>query len=203
MSVDVLHHDIDSDGDVYLNLSSDPDITQRLVRVSSKVLCLASPVFKAMLGSSSFKEAEKLRSGTPALIPLIGDNEDALLVVLNAAHLCTQLIPCNVSLDLLYEIAVVCDKYDMARVLLPWPIIWTAGFDGINCDAGDKRWLVISWVFKQSRIFTIITRALILNTELDDEDRLVLSGNCIESGIVPSRVTGQYSPPPLSYRRGF
>lgn len=191
----LLHHAIDPEGDVFLNLSADPNVSQRLIRVSSKVLCLASPVFKAMLGSSSpFKEAVALRNETPALIPLIGDNEEALLLVLNAAHLRLQLIPDEVSFDLFYELAVVCDKYDMAQVLLPWPILWAADLT-THCDKpGYEKWLVISWVFRQGLIFNRATEFLIMGTGLDKENHLVLFGNRVESGIVPDSVIGRYSP---------
>lgn len=200
------NHIIDPDGDIFLDISPEPDsddsvldVPEHRFRVSSKVLCLASPVFRAMLGSSShFQEAKDLRENSTAVIPLEGDNKDALLIILNVAHLNADLIPNTITLDVFYEIAVVCDKYDMARIMIPWTIIWMNPVTDFNKKPGYERWLAISWVFRQWRIFLGITRELVLHTELDGDDNLVVDGDSIESPLVPSNVIGQYPHLPQS-----
>lgn len=168
---------IDANGDLILNvLVEDEDLPHGQLQVSSKCLCLASPVFRAMLAPSShFQEAEALREATnsPVVIELEGDNYDALVVILNILHLRTRNVPNTVSVDLLYDIAVVCNKYDVAEALVPWLSMWRTGFTDLTGGPGYERWLVISWVFQQSVIFADVTRKLILETRLDLDGRLV------------------------------
>ena len=83
-------------GDVMLVIAS-PDETARF-QVSSSVLCIASPVFRAMLGlNPSFKEAADLAANNrnhtnPLTIPL-EDDANALAVILRILHLQFNLLP--------------------------------------------------------------------------------------------------------------
>ncbi|RFU73355.1 btb poz domain-containing [Trichoderma arundinaceum] len=86
---------IDIEGDILLQLpqstidvsseqSKDEQLRKQALAVSSKVLCLASPVFKAML-RSSFKEAVNLMDHTTSLAPysldLPEDDTEAMTVL--------------------------------------------------------------------------------------------------------------------------
>ena len=71
---------IDDDGDVLVQTSS------KELLVSSKILALASPVFKAMF-SSKFLEGSTIRSvQNPLKLPLPYDNPDALAVLFHTLH---------------------------------------------------------------------------------------------------------------------
>ncbi|KAF8426718.1 hypothetical protein EV426DRAFT_592555 [Tirmania nivea] len=83
-------------GDIMLVIASLAG-TARL-QVNSTVLCIASPVFRAMLGPNSFpKETVDLASNnrnhiTPLIIPL-EDDANALAVILSILHLQFNWLP--------------------------------------------------------------------------------------------------------------
>lgn len=184
---------IDPEGDMVLHLSSNPLDPAQVVRVSSKVLTLASPVFKAMLGpNSNFQEAQALRdeNNKSPVIHLQGDNLKALVMVLQVAHLSVPMMPRKMAIDEFYELAIVCDKYDMAKVLVPWANLWVCP-EEYECDDADLRWLVIAWVFRLEMKFQDITRLLMLQTDLEDK-RLVLYGEPVTHELIPEHVIGLF-----------
>lgn len=188
--------DIDPHGDLILDLP--PSDAQHSLRVASKALCLSSSVFRAMLGpSSKFQEGVKLREnagGSAAHISLDDDSYDALLIVMNAIHLQIRKMPTTVTVDLFYQIAVVCDKYDLAEILVPWVKMWTDRFQDVAKKPGYERWFLISWVFRQSKIFSNVTRELMLDTKLSKRGLLVTSGgHFLDSGGIPDSLIGGFS----------
>ncbi|RPB22337.1 hypothetical protein L211DRAFT_788766, partial [Terfezia boudieri ATCC MYA-4762] len=97
-------------------------------QVNSSVLCLASPVFRVMLGpGSSFEEAADLaannRNPTKPLTNPLEDDANALAVILRILHLQYNWLPSiNGAIDKekLYNMAIICDKYDMQKALGYW-----------------------------------------------------------------------------------
>ena len=106
---------MDPGGDVILVVPFDQGKIS--FQVNSGMLCLASPVFRAMLRlNSNFKEASALHafsSGSLFEITLKEVNPKALAVVLRVIHMKYDSVPKSLDEDQLYEVAVVCDKYDM------------------------------------------------------------------------------------------
>lgn len=178
----------DVEGDV--GQSSEPQCT---FRVSSKVMGLASPVLHALFAPAILQNlndsppVENAPYHSRRLLRLYGDNEAALLILLHAAHLRPSLIPNNVSIDLFHQIAVVCHKYDMAKILLMWPRIWTHGLPRTT-DVGN--WLEIAWVFQMVKLLNQITRRLILHLKIDG-DQWVLLGSSYTGEIVPNHMLGE------------
>lgn len=183
-------HIIDPEGDIFLHLARASDDSEDLVRVSSRVLCLASPVFRTILGpNSNFQEAQTLRDNTdtPNMIRLLDDDASAMLMLLKVVHLPTHLLPRQITLDVFYEIAIVCDKYDMARVMVSWAMAWISATESVD----DAQWLAIAWVFRDRPLFNRVTKWLIMYTRLDEYNNLVLHGNQIYDALVPGSVVGQ------------
>ena len=95
---------LDSSGDLRLLVKGPGDKWTTLI-VSSSAMCLASPVWRAMLNPRShFREAEKQEVEFP------DDDLDALLIVLRVAHLKFRELPKTVSFDGLVNLAVLSDK---------------------------------------------------------------------------------------------
>ena len=67
--------------------------------VSSKHMMLVSPVFKAMLQASTFKEGQKLSAAGKVEVPLPEDDSTAFEVVLNIIHGRNKLVPRVLSLE--------------------------------------------------------------------------------------------------------
>lgn len=189
----VNQHIIDPEGDVFLHLLSDSLDLTMVLRVSSKVRCFVSPVFKAMLGpDSKFQEPEAPRHSTetPTTTPLRGDDPNSLLMLLQAAHIPGHILPRRLHIDKLYELAVVCDKYDMAKVLVPWSIVWMEA----NQDDDDPRWLAVAWVFRDTSEFNRVTSMLMYYTTLDENNYLVLDQQRVDVALVPETVIGKFCP---------
>ena len=135
-------------------------------RVHSAALRLASPVFSCMLDPTSpFCEGQRLASNTsdsPASITLKEDDPEALEIILNIAHLNGHLIPTTLEPNLLFAVASLCDKYDMARSLRCYSILWTEKLTVE--DIREKlaiKWLAAAWALKNEALFKIVTTYLV------------------------------------------
>ncbi|KAM3066354.1 hypothetical protein ACMFMG_003137 [Clarireedia jacksonii] len=141
---------------------SNPVYKVRMV-VSSKHMCLASPVFKAML-KGGFQEAEKLREKGKIEIPLPDDDAAAFKVLARLIHGRFSAIPSSVSLLLFTHIAILVDKYQMHEILQlsasSWSILlkWGGGF----CTSWPDRfrWLCITYVLRMAPEFKDITQTI-------------------------------------------
>lgn len=184
------HHNIDPRGDLILDVSSDS--LERSIRVSSKTLCLASPVFRTMLESPHFHEGTALQTATeahPTKMTLVGDDYQSLLMVLQAVHFKARKIPATVTLDEFYQLAVICDKYDLAEVFVPWVNVWKSDFDKPGREPACRRWLVVSWVFRLSAVFETITKEMIYDVSLHTQDTPPPdASDMVEIGMIPDRV---------------
>lgn len=96
--------------------------------VSRKVLTLSSNVFRAMLGKGSkFMEAgdsNRNQDGVQ-IIQFPEDQYETMTVVANVIHLQFDKVPKEVSFQQLYQIAILCDKYDLKRCLNHYPDMWS------------------------------------------------------------------------------
>jgi len=66
------------------------------------------------------------------------DDPDALLILLNIAHLNFSQIPPRISWRTLLNIAVLCDKYDIVKLIRPWIGNWTEAFKHFADNAGSN-----------------------------------------------------------------
>ena len=97
--------EIDPDGDVVFQLPDDCRI-----RVSSKALSLASPVFKAMF-RSNFAEGSKLQLGEPCQVEF-DDDVKAMTTLCNILHHRNRNAPGTHTGLSLMQLAIITDKYD-------------------------------------------------------------------------------------------
>lgn len=99
---------VNEDGDILVQTSS-----QELL-VSSKILTLASPVFKTMF-NSKFLEGSAIRSvQNPLELPLPDDDPDALAVLFHTLHFSSKRKFLKLGADLQLDVAQLSDKYDCA-----------------------------------------------------------------------------------------
>ena len=100
------------DGDTELVLRSKD--TPTTLRVSSAVLSCASLVFTALL-SPNFAEGSATPSDGVKTVSLPDDDPEAMAWICRALH--SHTISYDVSHELLEQISVLCDKYDLAGAL--------------------------------------------------------------------------------------
>ena len=175
---------MDPEGDVVLVIPTDKGKAR--FKINSNTLCVASPVFRAMIGRHSrFKEASILAATradsnhTPYELTL-EDNQNALGVVLKIIHMKHHLVPKYLDEDQLYEVAVICDKYDMSQAVMLWADRWIAALVP-NESAKPPivighKWLFISYVFVRRELFHELSYELILTamTSTDDSGSTIL-----------------------------
>jgi hypothetical protein len=163
--------------------------------VSSKHMMLASPVFKAMLQHSTFKEGRKLGSAGKVEVPLPDDNPDQFQVVLDIIHGRNRRVGREIDLDSLTAISIVVDKYQMAEAVESFLDGWIEGLrKGLPTKyITDKeiqdvhRWLGISWVFGKEEEFKEMTK-------LTERGCYASLAEDIEEGLpIPDLIVGMFS----------
>ena len=138
-----------------------PSVSQESrVRVSSKHLSLSSSVFKKLF-SSKFSEGGNLRTKGSIELPLPGDHSAALLILLNIIHGRIRRVPKVLGLDMLTQVAVLVDKYDLGEAVALFSDVWISGTsEKIPTIMSESlvQWICISWVFDRPREFKEATR---------------------------------------------
>lgn len=168
-----LSNDCDPTGDIVLKLGSKDEAT--LIRVHSKVLSLASPVFAAML-SPRFAEGKALEKNkrtvdSPTTIDLPDDDPEAMSLICRILHFKEEAARriCYPVL-IIRNLADICEKYDMSRALGPWSNIWmndgrtnSPQPEGLDAQF-DRAW--VSYALRYHESFWKCTQHIIRHTTL-------------------------------------
>ena len=202
----------DVDGDILLLLSSSEGSAR--FQVSSSALCLASPVFRAMLGAKSkFKESKDLQEkkcGEPPLEITLGDDDPkALAIILRIIHHQPSYVPESLSEQNLWQIAILLDKYDLREATKFWIDLWVKPY--LN-PAGQPlalssyftggRGIFLAYAFGNEILFKSISKDIILTwTSIEGQHLESPSGNStlLDAGsfwFVPQSIIGIYMPRP-------
>ncbi|KAK2624999.1 hypothetical protein QTJ16_005368 [Diplocarpon rosae] len=130
------------------------------MRVSSKHLMLASPVFKAKLLEGRW-EARKMEPGDIATLLLPGDDPTIFEILLNIIHGRVRMVPSQVTVDTLEGLAVLVAKYQMLEVVEFYVRAWVPKLKRKlprTLTPGLIPWLCIAWVFQLPPEFNHVTR---------------------------------------------
>ncbi|KAK1533596.1 hypothetical protein CPAR01_10304 [Colletotrichum paranaense] len=160
-------------------------------RVSSFLLAETSPVFERMFTEHAHIEVHDDEDLTDQLTPpptayicpdgteaklyrmpqREGDREQALTILLHAAHMHNDKVPREVTFEQLVAIAEVCLRY---RCTSPLELFvehrWLPQWIHRGSEAMPRGWLLISYAFGFRQLFTRMSKTVILN--LVDEDEL-------------------------------
>lgn len=176
------HITLDPSGDLFLLV--DEGENQVIFRVSTKAMCLASTVWRAMLDPSGpFKEA---RPGNDS-VRFPEDDAQALQIVLYIAHLQFHSIPATLDFTQLLNLAIICDKYDTARLIVPWFHKWETSFRNSALELGHECSLLIAWVFRDLDTFKCVADTLVRTTRVNSQ------GKCLASQQLTP--LGEHMPP--------
>ena len=181
-------HSIDADpaGDLVLKLGSGDEVT--LIRVHSKVLSLASPVFAAMLSprfaeGHALEDSKAMVDSTTTTIALPDDDPTAMSLLCKTLHYKEDAAqqafhPPNIHMGM----AVICDKYNMSRALSPWSHIWMD-----TCHREDQFDLFqtaeISYGLAHHESFWKSTRDILRHSKIASLN--------IEYSLLPDKVIGE------------
>ena len=171
-SLKIANVQFDTDGDILLVLLSSEGIAR--FQVSSNALCLASPVFRVMVGTGGkFKESKDLqekKSGEPPMeITLSDDNPSALAIILRIIHHQHGSVPKTLSELYLWQVAILVDKYDLLEAVTLWIDRWIQPYldsTGLPLTSssyftGDKG-VFLAYAFGKEIIFKSISKEIIL-----------------------------------------
>jgi hypothetical protein len=130
-------------------------------------MMLASPVFKAMLQRGNFKEGRELGFTGSVSIPLPDDNPEAFVVILNIIHGRNRAVPRQVSMELMTNISILVDKYQMVEAVEVFSCSW---IEDLKIDLPKSyqphereiahQWVGISWVFGKRVEFKAMTQLI-------------------------------------------
>lgn len=185
---------IDAAGDLTLlvGTASSPRGQKRLL-VSSHALRRVSPVWRAMLSPSGgwwqLKSAAAAKQLTLANDNNNDDDDDddveALVVVLNVAHVRFRDLPSVLGFRQLVQLARVCGGYETVAAVRPFLPDWTKPFEHAVLQPGYEEWLYVAWTFGFAQAFAAIARHLILHATVDDEGRCVNPAGKLLDGQFP------------------
>jgi hypothetical protein len=152
---------LDDDQRARKRVRLDTDTKAYSIRVNRAVISQASPVWHKMLDGA-------WGESTKSEIALPDDDPDAMLLVLRVAHVQFQLLRKSLTNEMMYELAIVCDKYDCVELLQRWLVHWTKQWSesalsaNTTVPAGAP---FICWIFGLEKPFSRVMQLLTLSTK--------------------------------------
>ncbi|KIV95311.1 hypothetical protein PV10_02981 [Exophiala mesophila] len=157
---------IDPDGDLIIKIG------WKKLRVSSHVLCLASPVFKVMLRSNFIEGVTAENSASnPKRITLPDDDQAAFKTLCHVLHFQLDSVPQRLDIDSLQELATLCDKYQVITPMLNCATLWVCELASDSDIETMVRLLIIAIDFDLPDAFNKVSRSL-LRTHCGDVESL-------------------------------
>ncbi|KAL8709611.1 MAG: hypothetical protein Q9220_005703 [cf. Caloplaca sp. 1 TL-2023] len=186
----------DTDGDVdFLLVPAKGSRNPSTIQVSSKVLSLASPVFKALF-QPRFKEGLALSSSKATQIALLDDDADAVTWLCHALHHHPDLDH-EPELTICEQVAYLCDKYQCARAFLSWSRIWSLRWRNFFDIHGSKksnllRMMCMAYAFNdQEQYWHSVRNVFRFGTSEDFRDEEILEIEVNSGfGILPAGLIG-------------
>ncbi|MCJ1354863.1 MAG: hypothetical protein MMC33_004853 [Icmadophila ericetorum] len=143
-----------------LEIAREPERQATRVRVSSKHLSLSSSAFKALF-SRKFREGTALHNEGSIELSLPDDHPATLLILLNIVHGKFKKVPKALDLDMLTQMAILVDKYDLSEAVSLVSDIWISDINETiptHMSEALVQWICISWIFKRRFEFKKATR---------------------------------------------
>lgn len=161
-------------GDVTAKIS----VNTVTLAVSSVAISMASRIWRDMQSSGDRE------------IRLVDEKTEALIVVLRIAHLQFKKVPNFLTYDELFNVAVVCDRYDTVEFVRPWLSRWEERLRPLApSKSGHEGWLFISWVFGYSEMYEELAKRLVETCTIDDNGELLSkSGRIITTKMPPGAI---------------
>lgn len=168
------HLSFDPAGDVLLVLTKNNTSRPKQkieATVSSRHLTLASDVFRAMF-NGNFRERISPGGGIKR-VSLPDDDADAMVILLNIIHGLSRKVPKTIGLRTFVAIAILVDKYQLLETIDVYadrwfPTLWASA--EYQTPVGLAKWIFLSWLFKKSFQFEMLTCWAIYKVDKVDWD---------------------------------
>lgn len=191
------------------------DGTQIAGEISSHAMAIASPVWKKF----AYPPWNAAESSPVTELDFCEDDPNALLLLLQIIHF--EFAPVKEQkpgTDDIYQLAILCDKYDCVHLVGPWLDNWLENADSIDVaryptrfflgrirggnnksackEVDSEKWLFIAWVFGEQQIFEQTAKNKLLRASTNNEGQLVTFREGTLPGAMPPDIVGRLS----SYR---
>jgi hypothetical protein len=167
-----------------------PKVSQRTLVVSSAVMRIASPVWNRMFDPKcGFMEAYQSSANQEVYLP--DDNAEAMLLVLQIAHLLFKNVPQTLEFDQLLNVAILCDKYDTVGLIRPWLPKWEGKLKPLAYAAGYEDYLFISWAFGDYYTYGGLARKLVHTSKSNAAGQLISPTRGLLEFKMPPCAVGQ------------
>ncbi|KAI5797525.1 hypothetical protein DFH27DRAFT_107042 [Peziza echinospora] len=148
------------------------------LHVASTALCIASPVFRAMLAQDKYLEGAGLHSsrklGQSYILQLPEDDAESLAILCHIIHLNHHKVPRSMTVERLARLCVVLDKYVCTLAAASWIDFWLAHMPqntpeptprDLKADGSftDLMWLYIALVVGDKQRFNFYSSRYIMN----------------------------------------
>lgn len=155
---------LDPSGDLLLIVNQ--ATRQKTFRVSSFAMCLASPVWRAMLSpSGNFREAHP-KNGE---LSFPEDDPDAMFIVLSAVHYQFQHIPTSLPSKNLLNLGIACDKYDVVKLMMPW---FKSNWSNSRWFQASENSILIAWFFQDLAMFSKLVDQMVRDSTVNESGTL-------------------------------
>lgn len=131
---------------------------------------------------NSLRRASNIKISFPRAHPdgsyhmnLFCSDPRATFLIVCVLHHRFDLLPLDISLTTLLELAKACEKWDTTALMLPFVRNWLEPYEEHILNSIDLRWFRIATVFGLESVFCGYLAYLILNTEKLESGELVLS----------------------------
>ena len=189
------------EGDVILVVGNE----KQKMRVSSVILSMASPVFKALLGPH-FREGQEPRSSSsPVEVPLSDDESESMRDILDILHFRSGRMTAlymdseTRSAGYLLRFAVTADKYDLAEPVRGHAKSmlqeWLAEY--ANCYLDDQQLfisiIIAAYVLDQESAFSSATHAFVRHGTYPISSCYTQAARDggVDMGMIPASLPGQ------------
>ena len=176
---------LDTNGDIILDISTHGSETTGRYLASSKVLSLASPVFKKMF-APGFREGDQIQREKRPTIHLEEDDPKAMETILRLLHYQSADCLFTMKPKALARLAIQCDKYDLNASLRPWIAQWFSNPIDLPQIEDFGFLLLAAYLFRSPSFSDIARRAV---TELPP-DFLSTWDKHPELVLLPESITG-------------
>ncbi|KAK3906043.1 hypothetical protein C8A05DRAFT_12187 [Staphylotrichum tortipilum] len=156
---EIFHLHPEADARLVIHGDSASDVPKEFL-VSSAVLSVASPYFRALFGPN-FKEGIETRRGDCPTIVMGDDDLDGMETILSLLHFRTLKRYDTLTPEALAAIALLSDKYDCAKALRPWVSHWFRAVRGTT-DPEKLGFLLVAAYFLRipSQFLALSARAV-------------------------------------------
>ncbi|KAF7528974.1 hypothetical protein G7054_g9966 [Neopestalotiopsis clavispora] len=183
--VDELNETI-TDGTQIFN--KDADLTFKLKSDSGFVEFKVNK-FNVASASDAFGRLIFNENGDSDVIELL-DDTNALALIMNIVHYRFLLVKKEPSIDELFQICILVDKYDCTHLVQPWAANWAAVLstftEGENAAAANYKALWVAWVLGCVGPFRQMADSLIVTSKVDEDGDLGhISGAKVQDLVLP------------------